>query len=148
MLSKAVLLSPPGLTPPPPPPPGPGTGKGYIFDNWNTYGVKNGPTADTVFTIAEAYTITFIADYHWNDGKGAVPGGKGISDSHGTVYGPWDVTTSAGQGGALNVNWECHPGVVLPAGTYVVDPDPATWSQNDASGNSGFTRVAGSVAKK
>jgi uncharacterized membrane protein len=151
LLSKAVLLSPPGLTPPPPPPPPPGpvTGKGYIFDNWNTSTVMKSPTKDTVFTTAEAYTITFIADYHWNGGKGAVPG-KGISlvDSHGTVYGPWDVTTSPGQGGALNVNWECHPGIVLPAGTYkVVDPDPATWSQNAASGGSGFTRVAGTVAK-
>ncbi len=144
--SKAVLLTPAGLTPSKSVP-----AKGYIFDNWNTYGVVNGPTADTVFTIDEAYTITFIADYHWNGGKGAVPGKKSISlvDSHGSVYGPWDVTTSPGQGGAPNVNWECHPGVVIPAGMYkVVDPDPATWSQNDASGNSGFTRVAGHASKK
>jgi len=26
----------------------------------------------------------------------------------------------------------------------VIDPDPATWSQNDGSGNHGFVRVAGS----
>jgi len=57
------------------------------------------------------------------------------------------VTPSAGQGGKPNVNWECHPpSVPLPAGTYtVVDPDPATWSHNDASGNAGFSRIVGSL---
>jgi len=138
------------------PAPGPATcplsipSGGYIFDNWNVCGVKNGPTKDTTFTIDAPYLITFIATYHWNYGKGALPT-KGISlkDSSGKVYGPWPVTTSAGSGGAANVNWECHPGITLPAGTYtVIDPDPATWSQNDASGNSGFVRVAGSAIKK
>ena len=122
---------------------------GYIFDNWNICGVKNGPTKDTTFTIDKDYLITFIATYHWNDGKGAAPK-KGISlkDSSGKAYGPWDVTTSAGSGGRVNVNWECHPGITLPAGTYtVIDPDAATWSQNDGSGNKGFVRVAGSVTK-
>ncbi len=124
---------------------------GYIFNNWNICTVKNSPTKDTTFTLDGAYLITFIATYHWNDGKGALPK-KGISlkDSSGKVYGPWDVTTGAGSGGAAHVNWECHPpGIILPAGTYtVVDPDPATWSQNDASGNKGFARVAGSATKK
>ncbi len=151
LLSKAVLLTPVGLTPSTTTPSTTASAKGYVFDNWNTSAVVNGPTKDTVFSIDEAYTITFVADYHWNGGKGAVPGKKGISlvDSYGTVYGPWDVSTSPGQGGALNVNWECHPGVVIPAGKYkVVDPDPPTWSQNDASGNSGFSRVAGYATKK
>ena len=123
---------------------------GYIFDNWNVCGVKNGPTKDTTFTIAEPSMVTFIATYHWNFGKGALPT-KGISlkDSKGMVFGPWPVITSAGSGGAANVNWECHPGITLPAGTYtVIDPDPTTWSQNDGSGNSGFVRVAGSPSKK
>jgi probable HAF family extracellular repeat protein len=123
---------------------------GYIFDNWNICGVKNGPTKDTTFTIDKDSLVTFVATYHWNDGKGALPK-KGISlkDSAGVVYGPWPVTTSAGSGGKINVNWECHPGITLPAGTYtVIDPDPATWSQNDGSGNSGFARVAGSATKK
>jgi hypothetical protein len=152
--SKAVLLTPPGLTPAATSSTaaGPAKATGYIFDNWNTSGVANGPTKDTVFTIDEAYTITFVADYHWNGGKGAKPGmtGIGLVDSHGTVYGPWHVTTSPGQGGAPDVNWECHPpSVVIPAGTYkVVDPDPATWSQNAVSGGSGFTRVAGYPTKK
>ena len=148
LITKAVLLTPVGLAPTGTAPTAT-TGKGYIFDNWNVYGVKNGPTHETTFKIDEPYLITFIADYHWNDGKGAVPK-KGISlkSSDGTVYGPWAVTATPGQGGAPNVNWECHPGITLPAGTYtVVDPDSATWSHNEESGNSGFTRVVGSVKK-
>ena len=156
-LSHAVLLTPAGLTPPATAPAGATSSscplaiaKGYIFDNWNICGVKNAPIKDTTFTIGEPSLITFIATYHWNDGKGALPK-KGISlkDSSGMVYGPWPVTTSPGSGGKANVNWECHPGITLPAGTYtVIDPDPATWSQNDGSGNSGFARVAGSPVKK
>ena len=157
LYAKAVLLTPTGLTPPGPVatttsascplsiPSG-----GYVFDNWNVCGVKNAPTKDTTFTIDAPYLITFIATYHWNFGKGALPT-KGISlkDSSGKVYGPWPVFTSAGSGGAANVNWECHPGITLPAGTYtVIDPDPATWSQNDGSGNIGFARIAGSPTKK
>jgi probable HAF family extracellular repeat protein len=164
--SRAVLLIPAGFKPsasalglkPTAPAPGPGPTSSstacplsvpsgaYIFDNWNICTVKNGPTKETTFTLDGAYLITFIATYHWNYGHGALPGGKGISlkASDGTVYGPWPVTTSPGSGGALNVNWECHPGITLPVGTYtVIDPDPATWSQNDASGNLGFVRVAG-----
>ena len=157
LYAKAVLLTPAGLTLPGPVGTTTSTAcplsipsGGYIFDNWNVCGVKNGPTKETTFTIDAPYLITFIATYHWNYGKGALPT-KGISlkDSSGKVYGPWPVITSAGSGGAANVNWECHPGITLPAGTYtVIDPDPATWSQNDASGNVGFTRVAGSPTKK
>jgi len=122
--------------------------KDYIFDNWNVCPVKNGPLKDTTFTISKETIVTFIATYHWNSGAGALAAGKGISvkDSAGKIYGPWIVTTSPGSGGAPNANWECHPGILLPAGTYtVIDPDPATWSQNDASGGSGFVRVAGSA---
>jgi uncharacterized membrane protein len=156
LYAKAVLLTPAGLTLPGPVATTTTTSTacplsipsgGYIFDNWNICGVKNAPMKDTTFTIAGPYLITFIATYHWNYGKGALPT-KGISlkDGSGKVYGPWPVTTSAGSGGAANVNWECHPGITLPAGTYtVIDPDPATWSQNDGSGNSGFVRVAGSA---
>jgi probable HAF family extracellular repeat protein len=160
LYAKAVLLTPVGLTLPAPEPIATKTttssacplsipSGGYIFDNWNVCGVKNSPTKETTFTIDAPYLITFIATYHWNSGKGALPT-KGISlkDSSGKVYGPWPVTTSAGSGGAANVNWECHPGITLPAGTYTaIDPDPATWSQNDASGNVGFTRVAGAIKK-
>ena len=144
LYSKAVLLTPGGLTPTTTDP-----AKGYLFDNWNTSGVSNGPTHDTTFTLDATYIITFIADYHWNGGAGAEPGAKeiGLKDSHGKMFGPWHVTATAGQGGALKVNWECHPpGVTLPAGTYtVVDPDPGTWSHNGASGHSGFSRVAGTL---
>ena len=155
--AKAVLLTPAGPTPTAKASTGVTTSScplaiatGYVFDNWNVCRVKNGPTKDTTFTIDKDFLITFIATYHWNDGKGALPA-KGISlkDSSGKVFGPWTVITSAGSGGRANVNWECHPGIVLPAGTYtIIDPDTSTWSQNDGSGNSGFVRVAGSPGKK
>jgi len=118
----------------------------YIFDNSNIYLIKSGPTQPTQFTISDPHYITSIWDYHWNNGAGAEPGGRGIRLRHndGTEFGPWNVTTSSGQGSAANVNWDCAPGVIIPAGTYtVLDPDPATWSQNDESGNRGFTRIRG-----
>jgi hypothetical protein len=121
-----------------------------IFNNWNKSGVRNGPTQGTQFTIDEAKFITSIEDYHWNAGKGALPStGLSLLRTDGTVFGPWPVFTSSGQGGAPNVNWECFPGVTIPPGTYtVLDPDPAaTWSQNDESGNSGFSQVRGSATK-
>jgi probable HAF family extracellular repeat protein len=156
-LSKAVLLVPAGSLPTSPPagltatcPIAPGSGN-YLFNNFNVCGVKNGPTKETTFAIDSPHLITFIATYHWNGGRGALPAGKGISlkDSAGKLYGPFvPVTTSAGEGGAANVGWECHPGITLPAGTYtIIDPDPATWSQNDGSGGSGFARVVGSIKK-
>ena len=154
----AYVLTPPGVALTSGPKPGLAAGScplsvpsgGYIFDNWNVCGVSNGPTKETTFSIDAPYLITFIATYHWNDGKGALPGSEGISlkDSSGKVFGPWTVTTSAGSGGKPNVNWECHPGMTLPAGTYtIIDPDPETWSQNGGSGNKGFVRVAGSPKK-
>lgn len=118
-----------------------------LFDNTNVYGVSNGPpTRPTQFTLDAAYYVTWIWNYHWNDGLGADPQGRTISVRHsdGTVYGPFGISTSSGQGGAANVNWESSPNVLLPAGTYtVIDPDPATWSQNEQSQNSGFSKVRG-----
>jgi hypothetical protein len=118
-----------------------------LFDNTNIYAVGNGPpTRPTQFTLDAAYYVTGIWNYHWNNGRGVDPQGRTISVRHndGTVYGPFRISTSSGQGGAANVNWESLPNVLLPAGTYtVIDPDPATWSQNEQSENSGFSKVRG-----
>jgi hypothetical protein len=114
-----------------------------IFDNSNTGGVAAGATPPT-FTIARRHLITNIWSYHWNDGRGARPGSIGLEAGDGKQYGPWQVTASSGQNGALNVNWECSPNIVIPPGTYrVIDSDPYTWSQNGASNQAGFTRVKG-----
>lgn len=121
-----------------------------IFDNSNIYLVKNGPIRPTQFTLKQTHLVTSIWNYHWNDGKGADPRKKGISLRHsdGTTFGPWEVSTSAGQGGAPNVNWETAPKAAIPAGIYtIIDPDPATWSQNDQSGNAGFTKIKGYATK-
>jgi hypothetical protein len=117
-----------------------------IFDNWNTEGVESGPRKPTTFTITQAYYITHIWNYHWNGGRGAPPQNGNISlrGSNVTNYAAWLVTASSGQDGAANVSWGCTPNLTIPAGTYeVVDSDPATWSHNSASGNSGFSRVQG-----
>ena len=117
-----------------------------LFDNNNPFGVINGPTRPTEFRLDQSYYLTSIYNYHWNDGKGSDPQNRLISVRHndGTIFGAWPVSTSSGQGGSPNVNWECFPNTKLPAGTYtVIDPDPATWSQNERSQHSGFTRVRG-----
>lgn len=121
-----------------------GATAGVIFNNGNIGGVANGPTQATAFTINQAHFITTIENYHWNNGRGARGGTIALRSSNGTVYGPWAVTTSGGQGGAPNVGWSCSPNVVIPPGTYtVIDSDPATWSHNPESGARGFSKVIG-----
>ena len=122
----------------------PGAAAGAIFNNGNIGGVANGPTEATVFTISQPHFITTIENYHWNYGRGAQGGTIALRSSNGTVYGPWTVLTSSGQGGAPNVGWSCSPNLVIPAGTYtIVDSDPATWSHNSESGARGFSKVTG-----
>ncbi len=121
------------------------TAKGnVIFNNGNTGGVYNNPSRATTFTLREPHVITFIMDYHWNNGRGATPGTIALRGSDGRTYGPWQAKGNAGQGGAPNANWNAAPNVTLPAGTYtVVDSDPASWAQNSESGGAGHTRVEG-----
>lgn len=114
-----------------------------IFDNTNAAGVANSGTSP-VFTITRPHLITNLWNYHWNSGLGATRGKISLRRSDGTEFGPWEVTTSSGQGGAPNVNWECSPNVTIPPGTYsVIDSDPTTWSQNAGSKGIGFSRVKG-----
>jgi hypothetical protein len=115
-----------------------------LFNNWNIAAVQNGPTSPTIFTTTTTHQITYLSTYHWNNGKG-VPGGTvGLSSSAGKTYGPWQVTTTPGQGGVPNANWIATPNVVIPPGTYtVIDSDPSTWSQNSGSGGQGFAEIRG-----
>jgi formylglycine-generating enzyme required for sulfatase activity len=145
----------PTLTPSPTPPPvrpAAPPQEGIIFDNGNTALVYNNPPRPPQFTLRQAGYITSIWTYHWNDGKGATPGGakqagaEGIRlrRSDGTMFGPWPIKTSPGQDKAPDVNWDATPNVTIPAGTYtVVDPDPASWAHNPESGNRGITRIKG-----
>jgi hypothetical protein len=119
-----------------------------LYDSGNVYTVGNGPTNSTLFITYKTCTVTKIRNYHWNDGKGAIPGTISLQlQGTGTVYGPWSVTGQPGQGGVPNANWDCEPNQVLPPGIYiVVDSDPATWAQNNASGNIGMTQIFGQYA--
>ncbi len=113
-----------------------------VADTGNIYGVSNGPTVPTTFSLSSTHLVTFISTYHWNSARGATPGTIGLQSSDGKVYGPWKVTTRAGQGGVPNAYWDVFPNIIVPAGTYtIIDSDPASWSQNQQSGGRGMAEV-------
>lgn len=113
-----------------------------IFTNQNVYGVQNGPTNPTVFTITQSRQLFAIENYHWNSGQGKKLGTISLEAEDGTTYGPWQAVGRDGQGGAPNAYWTVYPDLELPAGTYtIIDSDNFTWSQNAQSGNQGMTRV-------
>lgn len=115
-----------------------------LLDNGNIYKVFNGPSRASSFTISYPILLTYIYTYHWNDGRGAVPGTIALRHQDGTVYGPWRAVGKPGQGGVPNAYWECEPLVRMKPGKYIVeDSDVATWSQNAGSRDSGFARVKG-----
>lgn len=115
---------------------------GVIFDNGNIDEVANDPLNPTVVEFDQAYRVTLIRDYHWNDAQGATPGTIALQAEDGTTYGPWQTTGSPGQDNVPNAYWTCYPDDVVPAGTYtVIDSDPATWSHNAGSGNCGMTYI-------
>lgn len=115
-----------------------------ILDTWNTDLVENGPTQPTKFSISRAYCITDIRSYHWNYGNGSPRGNISLHHDDGTVFGPWEVSTSRGSFDRENVAWQCNPNVTIPAGTYtVVDSDARTWSQNQRTRGMGMTIVKG-----
>jgi tetratricopeptide (TPR) repeat protein len=118
------------------------------FEVGNIYGVYNGPTQPTVFTLNVPRVLALIQNYHWNSARGATPGTISLQDAGGRTYGPWQAEGSPGQGGVPNAYWTARPMVLLPAGTYtVIDSDPASWAQNSESGGRGFTRVETLPAK-
>ena len=111
-----------------------------FFTVWSTGAAYNGATAPTTFTIDEAWQVTEILTYHWNEAQGtSAPGTIGLKAADGTVYGPWAATGQDGQGGVPNAAWVVHPNIVIPSGAYtVLDSDPATWSQNEETGGAGM----------
>ena len=120
-----------------------------IFDITNVDAVQNGASAPTIFTTSKPWTISQVWTYHWNDGKGSTTTGTiGLKSlTTGKTYGPWKTTGSPGQGGVPNAFWYTTTKIVLPAGRYkIVDSDPGTWSQNDASGHRGMGWVLATPA--
>lgn len=117
-----------------------------IWTNNNIAAVQNGPESDTVIVLEQDSVVTAIMDYHYFN-EGAKPGTIGLIGEDGKEYGPWQATGRKGQGGVENAYWDTFPNIQLKAGEYkVVDSDPETWSQNDESGNAGFTEVRGKAA--
>ncbi|MEW6125624.1 MAG: hypothetical protein AB1757_01060 [Acidobacteriota bacterium] len=115
-----------------------------IFDNWNRGAVSNHPSQATRFTISQPHLITLIRNYHWNNGKGAVPRTIGLRDDKGNRFGPWQCKRPAGKASVASTHWECQPYDILPAGVYeVIDAEPMSWSYNGASQGSGFSRIEG-----
>jgi len=120
------------------------TGESFeLFNNSNTGAVSNGGVSPTFSTNGQTYCLSSIVDYHWNNAQGAQPGTIGLMFNSRTV-GNWSAVGSAGQNNAPNVNWTAvpDPQVIVMNGTYkVIDSDPATWSQDQASGGFGFSHV-------
>jgi len=99
-----------------------------------------GGTPSPAITLGQAGMLSLLQTYHWNEGRGAVPGTLGLVDAQGRRYGPWPATGVPGPGGIANVYWSARPMIALPAGTYaVVDSDPASWTPNPQNGGRGYS---------
>jgi hypothetical protein len=121
---------------------------GYLFNNWNTDGVVNGPpTYATTFTVPQAAQALQVADYHWNNGAGSPPGSIGLEETNnpGGTLKWFPAVGSAGQGGVANAAWVANVNMPIKANVEytILDSNPATWSQNAQSGYEGFAWVSG-----
>ena len=119
-----------------------------IFNNWNTLPTMGKPVGETTFTVEDAFYVTNIYNYHYEWKLPNPPVGKGMKlrSSGGNVYGPWEVTPGDGD---YKTTWGCSPKTIIPAGTYsVIDPDPASWSNNSGSEYRGFSEVQGYAVPK
>jgi hypothetical protein len=113
-----------------------------VFNNYNSAGVGNNPTAPTVFTITSRKKIYTIQDYHWNSARGKTPGTIGLKSEDGKTYGPWTAQGAPGQGGVPDAYWTVYPDTQIPAGTYtIVDSDPSSWAQNSGTKGIGMSQV-------
>ena len=61
-----------------PPTPQPPPVEVLLFDNKNNYRVSNNPPRPAEFKISQAYYVTSVWDYHWNEGEGATAGNIGL----------------------------------------------------------------------
>lgn len=115
-----------------------------IYNNGNIYGCLNNPLRPTNFSIDRPALITKITNYHWNNGRGRVPGRITLLHSDGTRYGPWQANGRSGQAGAPEVYWDCPVDLVIKPGFYtVIDSDPPSWSHNPQNGGAGMTEITG-----
>jgi len=117
-----------------------------LCSNNNVDGTLNGPQQNaTPCHFDTPVHITQIMTYHWNGGQGAQPGTITLRNvATNEEYGPFEVTSEPGQGGAQDVYWNAYTDITVPAGDYdVLDSDPSTWSWNNASEGYGIVTVSG-----
>ncbi len=110
------------------------------WSNVNTYGVSNGPTSTTTFTVPSGKKLQLdaISLYHYNYGSGKTPG-KITLKKGSTKIGTWSAT-----GHYYNQWWDVFPNKTLSAGTYTITcSSKSTWSYNSSSENAGFAEVYG-----
>lgn len=114
-----------------------------LFGNGNTGGVANGGQSPEI-AFSRPTLLTYLMTYHWNGGKGYLPGSISLVSVGGETFGPWPAHGQGGQANAPNVYWIVNPNIVVPAGKYrVIDSDPASWAQNGQSGGLGMTEARG-----
>ena len=114
-----------------------------LFDNTNTNRAYNSPKAAPVFSINKVTIIHQIETYHWNNGRGAVPGEISLVGNRRT-FGPWKAIGLSGSDNVPNVDWVVRGTWSLAPGNYtIVDSSVTTWSWNTNSGGAGFARVWG-----
>lgn len=117
-----------------------------IFDNAIPTPVESVPLKPTRFTLYDSRTITSIRTFHWNEGRGALPGSIALQGKNKRLIGPWTAVAIDDGQGLVNAYWEVKPNIVLDAGTYtVLDSEPGTWSRNPAKGDMGIVRVMGQI---
>ena len=131
-----------------------------LFSNTNPGGVLNGGKRQAWSTYTQklgvsSYCLNSVETYHWDNGKGAAPGQLGLGSLdfaallHPVPY--LHASTSAGQGGAKDVNWyvdyPTSPKPIIISGSYYCeDSEPSTWSANSLSQGYGFCTVTGTPA--
>jgi|GEM_PF-1551357 len=115
--------------------------------NFNTGGVRNGPTKENSITVGKACIVRSVTTYHWNNGRGASPGSIIIEEDD-VVIGTWQATGRSGSG-ADNVYWDIFPNVTFhPGHSYSVYPSSReTWSWNDQTGGLGMIEIRGQAAE-
>jgi len=126
-----------------------------LLNNSNAEMVENGGRPRYFTTSGKAYCVTYIQTYHWNNGKGAIPGSLSLRRIHGpaglpSVVGPFNAKTSSGQNNAPNVNWyvdvPTSPPVIIDGIYTCNDSQPSTWSSNKATNGAGFCIIYGDPA--
>lgn len=111
-------------------------------NTFNTGAVYSGAQSCPLYTAEKDVLLKAVSTYHWNGGKGAVPGAiriYDVTDGENTLLGTWDASARGGSG-AENVFWDIFPELELKEGhTYhIIDSGADTWSTNEDSGYIGF----------